>query len=45
MSKITGQQSLGKIFIIGGLVYLVGVYFFMFRGDSEEEAQPTLPTH
>ncbi|MFB9216780.1 hypothetical protein ACFFVE_16505, partial [Vibrio sinaloensis] len=35
------SAKFGKIFIIGGLVYLVGVYFFMFRGDSEEEAQPT----
>lgn len=27
----------GKIFIVAGLIYLFGVYFFMFRGDSTEE--------
>jgi zona occludens toxin len=30
----------GKVFIVGGLIYLVGVYFFMFRGDSEEDTAP-----
>ncbi|ODS04739.1 zonular occludens toxin domain-containing protein [Vibrio scophthalmi] len=34
------SAKFGKVFIIVGLVYLLGVYFFMFRDEPKEEASP-----